>query len=355
MKKRIVYFDYLRVAAMVAVIVLHVAAEKWGEFDGRSFTWNVFNGYNGIVRWGVPVFVMISGALFLERDVQIGNLYRKNILRLLVAYGVWRVFYIVAEPMLWMLLTRSTDVFLRGVRGNLSVPPRHMWFIPMIVGLYICLPILKEIVKSKAAANWFLGLSFAVTFAVPQLELMANDFIGGAVGKTVSVLCGFVTESMSMHLVFGYAFYFVLGYFLNKTELTRKQRRTVYILGVVGFVSTVVLNALVAWKTNEPCDTYYGNYRINVLLEALAVHTWFKYRKYENGKRDQVISALAKYSFGAYLIHPFVIRMLSAVGVDTLMFAPVIAVPVVCVITVCLAFVGSWVIHRIPVLNKWIV
>jgi surface polysaccharide O-acyltransferase-like enzyme len=340
---------------MVAVIVLHVSAEKWYEFDGRSLAWNLVNGCNGMVRWGVPVFIMISGALFLQRDVQIGTLYKKNILRLLVAYLVWRVFYIVAEPMVWLLVTRSPGVFFRYAREKMAGTPRHMWFIPMIIGLYMCVPILREIVRKRKVAAYFLGLSFGVTFLLPQLKLMAGDFVGGTVGKVIGTLCGFVTEKMDISLVFGFSFYFVLGHFLNETELSRKQRRIVYALGVLGFAATVGLNAIVAWKTNIPCETYYGNYRVNVLLEAVAVHTWFKYRTYGNEKADRIIFALAKYSFGAYLIHVFVIRVLMMTGLERLMYTPALGVPVVAVLTVTLSFAASWVIHRIPVLNKWIV
>ena len=51
-----------------AVMILHVAASKWGETDVDSVEWCAMNFYDSIVRWVVPVFVMISGALFLKND-----------------------------------------------------------------------------------------------------------------------------------------------------------------------------------------------------------------------------------------------------------------------------------------------
>ena len=67
MKERIIYFDYLRVLATMAVIFLHVAAQNWYNTDINTLNWHVFNIYDSIVRWGVPIFIMISGALFLEK------------------------------------------------------------------------------------------------------------------------------------------------------------------------------------------------------------------------------------------------------------------------------------------------
>ena len=66
---RILYFDFLRIFATLAVMVLHVAAQNWYSTSVSSFEWQTFNFFNSIVRWGVPIFVMISGALFLnERE-----------------------------------------------------------------------------------------------------------------------------------------------------------------------------------------------------------------------------------------------------------------------------------------------
>ena len=73
--KRIIYFDYLRAIAVFSVIVLHVAAQNWHNADTNTFEWNVFNIYDGVSRWAVPIFVMISGALFLGRDYSLDTLY----------------------------------------------------------------------------------------------------------------------------------------------------------------------------------------------------------------------------------------------------------------------------------------
>lgn len=73
-KRRTVYFDCLRVLATLGVIIIHVTSFNWGKVSVSSFDWQVLNFYNGIVRFAVPCFVMISGALFLERDVD----YKKN-------------------------------------------------------------------------------------------------------------------------------------------------------------------------------------------------------------------------------------------------------------------------------------
>lgn len=348
-RERIVYFDYLRVAATVAVVILHTAAQNWGEFGGRSLEWNIVNIYDGIVRWGVGVFIMISGALFLSKEIDIGKIYSKSILRLVVAYCVWSVIYAVAP-----LVVSDSVTSYRSIIANIITGSFHMWFIPMIIGMYMCVPILKEIVRNDTISKYFLLLSLVFGLIIPQFVSMSNDFIGGLFADGINKING-VVSNMGMHLVLGYSFYFVLGYLLNKAELTKKQRSAIYILGIVGFVSTILLNAVVTWKTNVLCNTYYGNLTINVFLEVLAVHTWIKYKKYDNDKLNYVISILSKYSFGAYLVHVFVLKVLKVLGIHTMLFHPIVSVPIISVLVVILSFAISGLINKIPVLNKWIV
>ena len=92
-QERTIYFDYLRVFATFSVIILHIASSNWSLIDVNGFDWFVFNFIDSIVRWGVPVFVMISGALFLDRDIPIRKIYSKYVFRMIVSYIVWSIIY----------------------------------------------------------------------------------------------------------------------------------------------------------------------------------------------------------------------------------------------------------------------
>ena len=85
-RKRIAYLDSLRVVAILAVIMIHVAAQNWYSQDVNSAAWKAFNFYDSISRWSVPAFVMISGALMLDKDISIKKLYTQKIPRLLIAF-----------------------------------------------------------------------------------------------------------------------------------------------------------------------------------------------------------------------------------------------------------------------------
>ena len=91
---RIPYLDFLRLLATIGVISLHVFAT---DFNGtiQQYDWYVALIGDSLVRWSVPIFVMISGTLFLNPDKQVSlrSILTKRISRLLIAYVFWYSFW----------------------------------------------------------------------------------------------------------------------------------------------------------------------------------------------------------------------------------------------------------------------
>ena len=355
MKKRVVYFDYLRVIATMSVALAHISTFHWSDFSGRSLYWNIFNFFVIMIRWAVPVFVMLSGALFLSKDVDIKKLYKKNVLRMVVVYLAWGAFYTLVFPLYnWIRhgepMLSLGEIILGTVSGSY-----HMWFIPMVTGLYICAPVIRKIVQDRKIAMYFVSLAFVFVFLFPGLVQFCYDFGSGWLLKFAEAMEVVVSFDMQLSFVAGYTVYFILGYLLETTELTKKQRTIIYILGIAGFISALGLNSIVAWKTSEPCSTYYEAFCTNTFFSTIAVHTWFKYRDYPNEKLNQFVFSLSKYSFGVYLVHAFVLDILDILGMTAITWHPAYGIPFVSLLAIIMSFGFSWVIHKIPVLNKWIV
>ena len=341
---RTVYFDYLRVFATFAVMILHLSAQNWFITDVNEAAWQLFNFYDSIVRWGVPVFVMISGALFLPRDLPVNRIYTKYLPRLVTAFIFWAAIYALFSE--GSLMHRLMLV----VKGHY-----HMWFIFMIAGLYICIPLIKPIISEKKRAKYYLVLAFLFCFLIPTTFTLIKDFGSDAVKKAASVVQGNISN-MNMHIVLGYAGYFVLGHMINRANLNKQWRMWIYGLGILGFAATIGLDLIVALKTQKCCSNYYGNLNVNILFEAVAVFTWFKHRKYDHPRWNGFVKKLSKYSFGAYLVHALLIEQLNLrLGLNTLSFHPAISVPCIAVIIFALSFSLSAIINHIPCLNKYIV
>ena len=203
--KRVLYLDMLRIFATIGVMVIHITSLPWQKISVASFEWQVFNFLGGMVRWSVPAFVMISGALFLGKENSIAKIYRKNIFHMITAYLFWSVLYAAIEFSQGLSLSST---IVQAVQGHY-----HMWFLLMIVGLYMIVPFLKKIVESPSLTRYFLLLALICTFAIPQgisLLSLVNENYGGAVN--------YVWETFDFHFTLGFVGYFVCGYFISSTD-----------------------------------------------------------------------------------------------------------------------------------------
>lgn len=341
---RIIYFDYLRVAAIFAIIMVHVSAQNWNVVDVNSLKWQVFNGYEGLLRWGSSNFVMISGALFLSRNISLDKIFSKYVLRLVIAFLIWSLIYSLFEK------GTVVDKIVLIVQGHY-----HMWFILMIIGLYICLPIIRLITQNSDRIRYFLLLWFVFAFVIPEVVLLVGNF-GSETVKQIVNAANKSVAFMKMNLVIGYAGYFILGYYLNQITLDRKLRIIVYVLGLFGFLSTVCLSSIVSLKTQSYSSQYYDPFTVNVLFEVIAVYTWFKYRDYKHSRLNRFFQKLSKYSFGAFLIHPLIIEQLDKhLGLNTLSFNPVFSVICIGVSVFIASFFISALLNQIPVVKKYLV
>ena len=316
-QNRYAYMDYLRFFAVIAVVAIHVSGQNWYLTNFKMLEWNICNVFNSISRWGVPVFVMLSGALFLEKEIPLKQLFYKYILRLVISYFVWSVLYASLIPIGYYILGRTTALSWKAIVAKSIQGSYHLWFVPMLVGLYMCVPIFKKIVESKKLSAYFLIISLFFNFIIPQIQTLSQDFIGGSFYTGIKEISNLLS-SMSISPFLGFSFYFILGYWLNNIELTKKQRSVIYILGILGFMLTISLNSIMAWKTNDSYTIYYDSFSINVLLESVCIHTWFKYKVYENQRMNKTIFVLSKCCFGAYLVHLFVLAAFSVVGLGCL-------------------------------------
>ena len=75
MKKRIVYFDVLKVITCFMVIMIHVISRTWYVLDLKSNEFTFLTILDSICRCAVPIYLMISGAIFLNEDKNIFNIF----------------------------------------------------------------------------------------------------------------------------------------------------------------------------------------------------------------------------------------------------------------------------------------
>lgn len=348
------HLDYLRVFASVAIILLHVTAQNMRYVELAGTEWNIYNICNSASRWGVPVFVMISGSLFLPREIPTKTLYKKYISRMAIAYVVWSAFYAIVDPVGHLIFTEGYQIIPAEIIGSFISSAIHLWFLPMIIGLYMCIPLVKQLTQNNKLIKYFLLLSIIFCFIKTQVELITNNLLSDDI-QIIFQNVNTVFRNFNINLVVGFITYFILGFYLNKTEISKKHRTIIYILGVTGLIVTILLNLLASKNAGKSLEAFYSASSVNVLLMSVAVFVWFKYNAKGSKKINKIVINLSKYSFGAFLVHIFILQCLKAIGIQSTSFHPVLSVPAITIFTSVISYLISLVLNKIPVIKKYIV
>lgn len=359
--KRMPYFDCLRIAATFAVMVLHLASQNWYAVEAGTYEWKVFNLYDALVRWAVPVFVMISGSLFLSGARSLERIFKKNVRRILTAFIFWSAIYAFAN----LALGRSG---LKNALREFVEGPPHMWFLFMIAGLYILVPLLQKIVEDDRMAGYFVLLSLVFTFAAPYaITIMA------LYSEKLAEIAGGLLKSVGFNFTLGYVGYFVYGYYFGHIDIKGKKKWAIYLFGILGAVVTLFASAIFPVSAKSASVVFHDNMTLNVMFISIALFILAKNNINLNNASPKTVKTLGKlsdYSFGAYLVHALVITLLNhnplfklntmqfklnIVNMEEAALNPLISVPGIAVIVFVISYIISGILHCIPGLKRYVV
>ena len=333
--KRKTYFDILRIVSSMAVVMVHTSALYWHKVPVNSLNWQAMNYYDSISRWGVPVFFMISGALFLSKEIDINTIIKKHVKRIVILFYLWSMIYAIKEYISTRSILSALNCFLFG--------KYHMWYLVTISALYLATPLIRKMIKEKKDCVYFLILSFIFSFVIPSINEVlnalglehANNFVSNLLLTNIPCYIG----------------YYVLGYYLDNNDLTRNK--LVNLLGVIGLIITIACSSLLSLYLNKANSTFYDSQMPNVLIVAVAVFIGIKHKT--RNSNNKIIIKWSKYTLCIYLVHPFVLSMFRNLNVTPIMFNSIIAVPLVWAATYITSFFIAMIMNKIPIIRKYMV
>lgn len=338
------YLDLLRGLAAIAVVFIHVAGNNWYGFWG-STSWLAFTTYIGVCKLAVPIFFMISGCLFLDdtKNKPIKKLYSSTIKRLVIFLLFWASIYKILQlPAEGTFAQKMWNALLEVMNGNTQ---NHLWYIYGIIGLYILSPMLKIFANNATKSQ--LLYAIAVCFVFGSLsELFSHipevSFLAVNINK---IKCG---------VSVGYIGFFLLGYYLDKYEIERKQRILLYLCGVLGLTTSIGMVMFDCITHQSGIERYWSYTMPGMVIASAAVFVLFKYKKKKIFGVDVILENVAKYSLGIYGCHFIFIMFIWATGFTTLSFHGIISVPVISMVVLMCSYVTSWVVQKIPLVGKYL-
>lgn len=354
-RKRIFYLDALRALAILAVIFLHVGTRTtdlvlYGAFG--SVNWFINDIMIVCFRFGVPLFLMLAGALSLGREWDIKTFLGKRLPRIIEPFIFWGLILsalviscsYLFPNVIGIVKTFDFSTISNYVIGAFLAKSKGFnpyWFFWMILGTYLIMPIFNK---------WLLhsDLKEAEYFLCIWLITTIFDF---TLMKSFPVKLSYFTSPIG---------FTVLGYYLRHTK--RKIFNNFYIpiiLIIVGFITAVICS----YMLSTPKSTYYFD-RYSIFMAAEVTGIFLLFRNLDNIKLNinffsnpkgifrRSISSIAKYSYGFYLIHyPILTMMIIALKeCTTLGFIPIVLISFIGIILI------SWLLmallNGVPYINK---
>lgn len=345
-KERLIHFDILRILACFSVVMLHSAAVCWYDLPVDSTDWLIVNSYNAIVRFGVPIFVMISGVLFLtsENEINLERLYSHNILRLIGIYLLWSAAYGLYDCTKsdWSVLTLN-DILTEVYAGRY-----HLWYLPMIIGFYMLMPIIKKwlVHAGKKDVQYYLGLF--LVFQIGRWTVMAI--------KPTEWL-NFLWKSVEVQNMIGYLGYLILGYYIVRYGIPSKWHKWVYIGGVFGAFANIGLSNFKSVQQGYADSEIYDSFGMFTFLMILAIFLFFveKVSKMRvPAGLGKLIQEVSKATLGIYLVHLIWMEHLQSKGIHSMTITPVLGVPLLALVCFLLSYACAALLRRIPIVGKYI-
>ncbi len=341
-KNEIVYFDILKILATFCVILIHITNRSWDSNAPKTLEWFVCSIGNGIARWCVPIFVMISGACFLDKEITPKKLHSKYILKIFTTLVFWSTAYAILDVAKGYPIK---DIWVQIICGHY-----HLWFLYMLIGLYIIIPFVSLIARSKSLSRYFLIIAFVFTFFIPTILAIIASISSGLSNTIIAVM-----NKIDFHFTLGYVAYYIIGYYLCKNDISKKIRIIIYILSGIGFIGAIGISFFSSVFHTPLYDEYFSLF---VLFESIGVFVLFKYtlgKKNFSEKTKNVLGKLSKYGFGAYLVHDFIIELVEGMGLNIGTFNPILSVALITLTVFVISYLISFILNHIPFINKHLV
>jgi surface polysaccharide O-acyltransferase-like enzyme len=310
------WYDNLRVIATIGVIGIHVSSDyqpETGTISAYSF-W-IGNIFDSLSRFSVPVFVMLSGALLLPREYGIGVFLKKRMMRLVIPFLFWSCIYIAKS--LWDMHDAGTHMTTVETVRYIFVQFRdgsslHLWYVYMIVGLYLFVPIIGKWARNSSSKEllYFLCIwLLTVLFGQPVIEKAKPDI-------DLSYFSGFLG-------------YLILGYYLSKKEFASRRRQNITGVGLLaaGLLATITGTWLVQRFTGKYVSTFYECLSPNIFLYAAGMFVLFKDKDISNRVLVAIRDFICRYSYGIFLSHVLVLFTIEDYGLRWNFINPVVGIP----------------------------
>lgn len=350
--KRIVFLDYLRAVACFMVILVHCIEPFYLGGEGTYIAsysdacWVAF--VNSFLRVAVPLFVMTSSYLLMPITTDTEAFYRRRFQRVVIPFIVWSLAYAFI-PMWGSGGEVAVGDNLAQLSVNLMWHSGHLWYVYMIIGIYLFMPILSPWLErvTKRGEEAFI-LVWLFTTAIPFFRELARVLRG-----TAGVWGEASWNEFGLFYYFsGFIGFVVAAHYIRKyVDWGAKKTITVALpMIVAGYLATALpfyLQLPDNYPINESIDLAvklelsWDFTNTGAALMTIGVFLLFKLIK-RPCKVYPLFYELSRLSYGVYLLHMFVL-----IAVFDIVKGWDIGTPLTMFVSALLTYIGSFVVAKL--------
>ena len=372
--QHIVWLDVVRFIAMFTVVCCH-CTDPFNFYPGTAPNigeiklWGAI--YGSVLRPCVPLFVMMTGGLRLPVRGDASTFYKKRIPRVFYPFLIWSVLYnlfpwitgllglnpqiildffpYAGEEVMQQSFSVSLEYILM-IPFNFSILAVHMWYIYLLIGLYLYLPVFSAWVeKASERAKLMFLLAWGVTLLLPYYYQFVSNYLWGT--------CSWNSFGM-LYAFAGFNGYLLLGHYLKNLEWSLKKTLAIGIpMFAVGYAVTFLgfrhITALPEY-TDEMLELFFTYCSLNVVMMTIPVFMLAKKVKVNSERMKKALANLTVCGFGIYMIHYFFTGP-SVVLMRAINMPIGLQIPVAAILAFAVSWGLVWLIYRAGKVAKYIV
>ena len=303
LKKRNFGIDLIRVIACFLVMQTHSGEIYYINDDGslNKNKNNIWPGiFNSTSRVCVPLFVMISGYLLLPIKTDYRTFFKKRFTRISFPFIAFCIFYDIFFYIKGDIDMKTMFINIPKIFINYGAELGHLWFMYMIMGVYLLMPIFSPWIKSAKKEHFYFYFTiWLISSFSHYIHLVFPQIWGEVHWNHNTVVQGFIGD-------FGYA---VLGAFIKLHLKETKLYLLSIILYIVGTGITMFgfIYRIDSATTCEEVEITFQFDSFNVIIASFGAFLLLRNIECKNEKIVKIFNDIAIKSYGMYLIHIFFI------------------------------------------------
>jgi len=223
----------------------------------------------------------------------------------------------------------------------------HLWFLPTILGVYICLPIIKLLVDQlkKEQIIYLYGIILIAVIGKSTLDPVLQELFNTAVWD--GFWDNFALSDLSVGIL-----YFMTGYFLDQYK-DAVSRKKCLLLWMISVISGALVNMFFAFYLHADVEFTHGLLSIWIFGSSTALFLYLlkSFEQYiPEEKTANLIKELSSCTFGIYLIHAVIIEHVCLkIGLQTGKLSYIVNIGLFSVIVFICSFFVTFILKKIKI------